>query len=291
MPQNFDEIINLAKNKQSTIAVAASDDENVIGAATIAMSKGIANFILVGDKPKIEQLGGSNFNIIHTDDKQEACKIATGLVRDNKAQALMKGSVDTSVILKAALDKTHGIRTDKTLSHIAGFELSTYHKILFITDPAINIAPDLQGKKAIIHNAVYALNSLGIPKPKVALIAAKEKVDPKMPVTIEYETIVNEHASGFLTDNSIIDGPLALDNAISLESCKLKGINSPIAGDADIILCPNIEVGNTLYKSLAFLAGAKTGGVVIGAKRPIILTSRADNVETKLISIALSLLF
>ena len=278
------------------MAIACAADAHVLEAATSAAQKGIAEFILLGDSAKITEVAKKSgldigsFEAVHVPDDEEACAAAVKLVADGMASALMKGSIDTSVIMRAALDKDAGMRTDKKLSHIAAFELPTFHKLLYVTDAAINIAPDINGKKDIIANAVDALHNLGIAKPKVALLAAKEKADEKMPVTMEYAELVKLHKGGLL-NGAIIDGPLALDNAVSAESCEIKGINSPVGGDADLLVCPNIEAGNILYKSLAFLAGGKNGGVVLGAKRPIILTSRADSAESKLISIALSVLF
>ena len=284
--KTFDDLIRLASSKKSKIAVAAAACENVLEACLLAYEKGLADFILVGDKEKIAT---DKFEIIDEKDMMKASEIAVSLVKQGKASALMKGLVDTSLILKAALNKETGIRTDKKLSHLAAFELPSYHKLLFMTDAAINIAPNLEEKKAILQNAVEALNSAGL-SPKVALLAAKEKVDPKMPVTLEYEEIISSHKNGFLP-KAIIEGPLALDNAVSKEACEIKGIKTEIGGNTDLLFAPNIESGNVLYKSLAFLANAKTGGVVLGAARPIILTSRADSTESKLLSIALSLVF
>jgi len=289
----------MAKSKQGArVAVACAADAHVLQAADAAVKEGIAGFILVGDKDEIARVAAENgidltaFEVEHVPDETAACKEAVALVASGRADALMKGSVDTSAVMRAALDKETGMRSGKKLSHIAAFELAGYHKLLYVTDAAINIAPDLEGKKDILANAIGALHNLGIAKPKVALLGAKEKPDEKMPVTMEYAEIAKQHRDdGFFGDNAIIDGPLALDNAVSAESCEIKGINSPVGGDADLLFCPDIEAGNILYKSLAFLAGAKNGGVVIGAKRPIILTSRADSAESKLISIALSVLF
>jgi len=289
----------MAKEKKGAkVAVACAADAHVLQAAIDAASQGIADFILVGNQAKINEVAKENnldinsFEIMHIVDDEEACAVSVMLVSTSAASALMKGSIDTSVVMRAALAKEAGMRTGKKLSHIAAFELSTYHKLLFVTDAAINIAPDIDGKKDVIANAIEALSNLGITTPKVALLAAKEKADEKMPVTMEYAELVKLHKSGnFESKNAIIDGPLALDNAVSTESCQIKGIDSPVGGDADLLICPDIEAGNILYKSLAFLAGGKNGGVVLGAKRPIILTSRADSAESKLISIALSVLF
>ena len=250
---------------------------------------GLADFVLVGDADKTQNLADdagldiSNFEIIHEPDDIKSCTRAVELVAGGEATALMKGLIDTSVILKAALDRETGIRSGRKLSHIAAFELADYHKLLFLTDAAINIAPSVDDKVQIIQNAADALNSLGITKPHVALLAAKEKADPKMPVTMDCAEIAK-----LPFKNCIVDGPLALDCAVSAEACEIKGINSPVGGDADLLVVPDIEAGNVLYKSLAFLAGARVGGVVLGAKRPIIMTSRADSADSKLISIALA---
>ena len=295
--RTFTEIFAMAKEKKGAkVAVACAADAHVLMAAASAAEKGIADFILVGSREKINEIAKNNgldisdFEIIHCDDDAPACDTAVTLVASGTASALMKGSIDTSFIMRAALNKDSGIRTGNKLSHIAAFELPAYHKLLYVTDAAINIAPDFDSKKDIIINALDALHNLGIAKPKIALLAAKEKVDEKMPITVEYAELVKLHKNGLFTE-AIVEGPLALDNAISPTSCEIKGIDSSIHGEADLLVCPNIEAGNILYKALAFLAGGKNGGVVLGAKRPIILTSRADTAESKLISIALSVLF
>ena len=295
--RNFEEIFALAREKEGArVAVACAHDSHVLSAATSAQQKGIADFIMIGDAHKINGLIDAcqlpaRFEIVDERDPAAACAAAVSLVASGAASALMKGAVDTSVVVRAALDREAGMRSGKKLSHVAAFQMPTYHKLLFVTDAAINIAPDFDAKKDIIANALEALRNLGITMPKAALLAAKEKTDEKMSVTMEYAELVKLHKDGlFESANAIIDGPLALDNAVSAESCEIKGINSPVGGDADLLVCPDIEAGNILYKSLAFLAGGKNGGVVLGAKRPIILTSRADSAESKLISIALSVL-
>jgi len=281
-----------ASRKGQTVAVAAAACSHVIEACIQAKNTGLAGFILVGDTQKIHEILDDagivrgEFEVVDEPDDIEACRKAVALVKSGKASALMKGLVDTAVVLRAAMDKELGIRTTRKLSHIAAFELPTYHKLLFLTDAAINIAPTIQDKVQIIQNAVEALNNLGVATPKVALLAAKEKADEKMPVTIDCTQI-----AAMQLPNCIADGPLALDNAISAEACRIKGINSAVGGDADLLFAPDIESGNMLYKSLVFLANARCGGVVLGTTRPIILTSRADSVDTKLISIALSVLF
>lgn len=282
-----------AKNTAATVCIACAADSHVLMA--VESAKDIARFILVGDFREIRQVAldvGADISraeIIHEPDPVNACKTAVQQVASGKAQALMKGQVDTSVIMKAVLDKEAGMRTGRKLSHLAVFELPSYHKLLFVTDAAINIAPDVSVLSEIIQNAAQAVTALGIKTPKIALLAAKEKPDTKMPVTIAAAELTAMFKNGGISD-CILDGPLALDNAISRESVEVKGIDSPVGGDADILVCPCIESGNILYKSLAFLAGAKNGGVVLGAKRPIIMTSRADSAESKLISIALGIL-
>ena len=278
------------------MCIACADDANAMSA--IASARDIASFILVGDMQKIRKIAEaskvdiSGCIIVDEPDTEAACKIAVQFVTTGKAMALMKGQVETSILMKAVLDKESGMRTGRKLSHLAVFELPTYHKLLFVTDAAINIAPDITAKKEIIHNAVEAVLALGVEMPKVALLAAKEKADTKMPVTLDATTLVAHHkAMETAIDNKfMLAGPLALDNAICPESVKIKGIESPVGGNADILVCPDIEAGNILYKALAFLANAKVGGVVLGGKRPIIMTSRADSSESKLISIALGVL-
>ena len=286
----------LAQNAPATVCIACADDSNVLEA--VAQAKDIANFILVGDMHNTRAVAAackvdiSRSILVDEPDKAAACKMAVQLVATGKAKVLMKGQVDTSIIMKAVLDKDAGMRTGCKLSHLAVFEVPAYHKLLYVTDAAINIAPCVATKTGIIHNAVEAVLALGITRPKVALLAAKEKVDEKMPVTMEIAQLVASHKSmqTAIDKRFALDGPLALDNAICPDSVRIKGIESSVAGDADILVCPDIEAGNILYKSLAFLAMAKGGGVVLGAKRPVILTSRADSAESKLISIMLGIL-
>ena len=284
------------EGERACVSVAVAQDSSVLKAAEEAFSRGIADFLLVGDEAAIrtaaaeQEIDLSPFSIFHEPDPALASREAVKLVAEGRAAALMKGLVDTSVLMKAVLDREMGMRTGRKLSHVAVFSLPTYHKLLFVTDAAINIAPDFETKIDIIQNAVEALRNLEIDCPKAALLAAKEKVDEKMPLTLEWEKLTQMNQAGEIS-GCILDGPLALDNAVSAESCAAKGISSEVGGDADILVCPDIEAGNILYKSLAFLAGGKNGGVVVGAKRPIILTSRADNSESKLISIALGVLF
>jgi phosphate butyryltransferase len=199
----------------------------------------------------------------------------------------MKGNVPTAVLLKAVLNKEFGLRTGHVLSHVAAFEIPDYNRLIFVTDAAMNIAPDLNQKVQIVKNAVNVARSLGIECPKVAPLAAVEVVNPDMQATLDAAVLTQMNARGQI-QNCQIDGPLALDNAVSAFAAEHKGIVSEVAGQADILLVPTIEVGNVLYKSLIYFAKAKVGAVIAGAKAPIVLTSRADSAESKLYSLAVA---
>jgi len=296
MIRSFEDVIELAKKRgPKTISVAVAQDKEVLLAVKQANDLGIADAILVGDKEKIISIASeigldvNKFEIIDIKDMAEASRKAVELVSSKKAHIVMKGLVDTSVILKAVLDENIGLRTGKVLSHVAVFDLELYEKLLLVTDAAMNIAPNINQKKDIIENAAFVAHSIDIDLPKVAVVCAKEKVNPKMQATVDAETLEKMNADG-LIKGCIVGGPFALDNAISKEAAKHKGIEHPVAGDADIILAPNIESGNVLYKALAFLANSKNAGIIVGAKAPVVLTSRADNEEAKLNSIALGVL-
>ena len=290
MIENF--IKKFAGAKKNTIAIAGAHDDSVLEAVKHALDLDVAEFFLVGNLQKIEQIANQigldtkKTTVIDEPDDTSCAKTAVKLVKDGKASAVMKGKVETSTILKAVLDKELGLRGTRKLSHLAMFFVPTYHKPLFVTDAALNINPTFDEKKDIILNAVTAVSALGTKKPKVALICAKEHVDEKMPVTLEYDRFVKMNESGEISD-CILGGPFALDNAVSAESAKTKGITSPVAGDADIIFCPDIISANVLYKSLTIFSKAHVGGVIVGANAPVILTSRADSAENKLISILL----
>ncbi|KGG80103.1 phosphate butyryltransferase [Caloranaerobacter azorensis H53214] len=294
--RGFEDVLRLAKERgPKTISVAAAQDKEVLIAIKQAKEMGIADAILVGDKERITQIADeigmnlNDFEVIDLKDLKEASRKAVELVSSGKAHMVMKGLVDTSIILRAVLDEEIGLRTGKVLSHVAVFDVETYDKILFVTDAAMNIAPNLEQKKQIIENAVFVAHSLDIENPKVAVVCAKEKVNPKMPATVDAEKLEEMNKNGEIT-GCIVGGPFALDNAISKEAAKHKGIEHPVAGDADILLMPYIEAGNVLYKSLVFLSKAQNAGVIVGAKAPVVLTSRADSDSAKLNSIALGVL-
>lgn len=296
MIKSFDEILKVAKERgPKTIAVAVAQDVEVLSAVNGAKEMGIAEAILVGDKDEIagaaKECGVdiNKFEVLDIKDKSEACRKAVELVSTGKAHIVMKGLVDTSIILKAVLDEKIGLRTGNVLSHVAVFDVPGYDRLFYVTDAAMNIAPNLQQKKQIIENAIQVANALGNSEPKVAMLAAVEKVNPKMQATLDAAEIVRMNESGELK-GCVVGGPFALDNAISVEASKHKGITHPVAGYADILMVPVIEAGNMLYKSMVFFARAKNAGIIVGAKAPVVLTSRADSDEAKLNSIAIGTL-
>lgn len=278
------------------IAVAAAQEASALEAVLDAKAAGIAEPILIGDLEAIRaiasELGAdlSGLRMIEEKDYAKAAAAAVALVRSGEADVLMKGVLDTSILLKAALNKEVGLNAGRLTSHVAVIESPHYHKLFIVTDAAINIAPDLQGKLDIVANAVAVSRSIGVELPKVAMLAAVEKVNPdKMPCTADAALITQMNRRGQVK-GCVVDGPLALDNAISAESARIKKIVSDVAGDADVLVVPDIEAGNVLYKALLDLGGAKGAGIVAGAAKPIVLTSRADSRETKLASIALAAL-
>ena len=294
--KNFKEIINFAKERgPKTISVACCQDKEVLMAVEMARKEKIANSILIGDIEKTKAIAKdidldlNNYELLHIEDLSEASLKSVELVTQGKADMVMKGLVDTSIILKAVLDKDKGLRTDNVLSHVAVFDIESYNKLFLITDAAMNLAPELNVKKQIIENACKVAHSLDIKIPKVAVLCAKEKVNPKMKDTVDAKELEEMCNRGEI-EGCIVGGPFALDNAVSIEAANHKGIKHPVAGQADILLAPDIEAGNILYKSLVFFSKSKNAGVIVGAKAPIILTSRAVSEETKLNSIALGVL-
>ncbi|MED4204331.1 phosphate butyryltransferase [Neobacillus mesonae] len=274
-----------------TVAVAAAEDSEVIKAVVEASERNLAQFILYGNQEKINMLLESynhNMRIVHAETTALAAELAVKAVFTKEADVLMKGNIPTNTILKAVLNKEYGLRTGNILSHTAVFEIPDYDQLIIITDAAMNIAPNLDQKAQIVQNAVSIARSIGIVHPKVAPLAAVESVNPVMDATLDAAALTVMNKRGQIS-GCIIDGPLALDNAVSIMAAEHKGIHSDVAGKADILLVPTIEVGNVLYKSLIYFAKAKTGAVIAGAKAPIVLTSRADSSESKLYSLALAL--
>ncbi|ANB60090.1 phosphate butyryltransferase [Anoxybacteroides amylolyticum] len=275
-----------------TVAVAAAEDEEVIEAVTMALHHQFGRFLLYGDRDKITKLlknypTNDNVQIIHANSVAEVAELAVKAVHSNEANVLMKGNIPTATILKAVLHKEYGLRTGNVLSHVAVFEIPNYDRYMIVTDAAMNIAPDLDQKMQIIANAVTVAKAIGIDTPKVAPLAAVEVVNPAMAATIDAAALTMMNERGQLK-GCIVNGPLALDNAVSELAAAHKGITNEVAGKADILLVPDIEAGNILYKSLVYFANAKVGAVIAGAKAPIVLTSRADSAESKLYSLALA---
>jgi len=289
-------ITRATQYEEKVVAVAAAEDHEVIEAVSEALKRDLASFLLFGDKEKIQQImeeHGSMANsgkvkIIHTNSNVQAAENAVKAVKQNDADVLMKGNVPTAVILKAVLNKDFGLRSGSVLSHVAVFEVPGYDRFTIVTDAAMNIAPDLQQKAQIIQNSVGIAQSIGIETPLVAPIAAVEVVNPAMQATLDAAALTMMNKRGQIK-NCVVDGPLALDNAVSQIAAEHKGIRSDVAGRADILLVPTIEVGNAIYKSLIYFAKAKVGAVIAGAKAPIVLTSRADSAESKLYSLALAI--
>jgi phosphate butyryltransferase len=275
------------------MALAVAQDPQALDAAYKATKAGYINAILIGDKPQILQIAQqkaydlSGFDIIHEEDTNWAVEKAVRLVSQGKASILMKGNVSTGTLLRAVLNKDWGLRAGALLSHIALFELPGYHKLLGLTDVAMNVNPSLVEKVQIINNAVSFLHRLGIKNPKVAPLCAVETISEKMPPTLDAAILTQMNRRGQIT-GCIVDGPLAFDNAISFHSAKHKGIVSEVAGDADLLLFPNIEAGNAVYKALAAFGNGQLAAVIVGASAPIVLTSRSDSEQAKLNSILLA---
>lgn len=295
MIHKLSELIDRAKDKpKQRIAVAAAEDKAVLMSIRDAYKKAIVEPILIGDKAKMEAIAQtvdldlSNIQIVHNDEGAAAsANIAVSMVKNGEADVLMKGFVSTSTLLKAVLDKENGLRKGKIISHVAFFESPYYHKLLCVTDVAMNIDPDFDTKVNILNNAVEACHKIGISTPKVAVVGAVETVNPKMEATV-HASMLKTMSDRKQFEGCIVDGPLALDNAVNKEAANHKGIVSDVAGDCDVILVPNLEAGNMFYKALNFMGGAMVGAVIMGASVPIVLTSRSDSEQSKMFSIALA---
>ena len=283
----------VAGKPRRKLVLAAAQDQHSLSAVIRAWKDDIIEPIFIGDKEEIQNIcADSGYNItglriIHEPEIDKAVEMAVRMLSTKQGDILMKGKVGTSSLLKCVLNKEWGLRTGNLLSHIALFEVETYHKLIAVTDVAMNIAPNLKDKIAIVNNSVSFLNRLGYVMPKVAVLGAVEMVNENMEATLDAALLSKMNQREQLR-NCIIDGPLAFDNAVSLESAKLKGIKSEVAGDTDLLLMPDIEVGNVLYKSLVFFAQAKVASIILGAQVPIVLTSRSDSEQAKYDSILLS---
>ncbi|MGN0438212.1 MAG: phosphate butyryltransferase [Lachnospiraceae bacterium] len=293
MTKTFKELLeNVAACPTKKVAVAVAQDDAVLEAVAEAKKRGIAEAILVGDKDQIEEVSKTinmdvtGYEIIDVKDNYEAALTAVKLVHDGKADMYMKGLIDTKSFLKSVLDKEVGLRTEKTLSHVCIFDIEGHDGLLFLSDVAFIPYPDLETKANIIRNTVEIAHACGIPNPKVAPLAAVEVVNPKMPVTVEADELTKMNERGEIT-GCIVDGPLSYDLAIDPEAARHKGATGrKIVGDADILLFPDIHAGNVTYKALVHNAKVINGNILTGTKAPVILTSRSDDFETKVNSIA-----
>ena len=294
-PRNFTEVIDILK-KSSThqkVALASAADEAALAALVEANEKGLVDYVLFGNKARILEIAKKDKlkinpkTIEDIDDEHLACTAAVQAVAGGKADTLMKGSVHSDVYLRAVLDKEKGLRGGDIMSHIMIWECLHMGRLIFVSDAALNMYPDIPTKVAIIENAVKAAHVFGVEEPKVALLCAVETVNPKMPPTIDAAAITMMAQRKQIKLKCVIDGPLALDNALSEEAARTKGIDSPVAGKADILIAPNIEAGNILAKAYPFVSpGGEMAGVLVGARKPVIITSRADSAKSKLYSIA-----
>jgi phosphate acetyltransferase len=277
-------------------AVAHPCDATSLRGALEAAEAHMIAPVLVGPKGKIESVARSldldlgATTIVDVPHSQAAAEKAVALVRAGEAELLMKGSLHSDELLAEVTKRDTGLRTGRRISHVFVMDVPSHPRTLFITDAAVNIAPDLMAKRDIIQNAIELYAGLGLGVPKVAILSAVEMVNPSIPSTIEAAALCKMAERGQITGGEL-DGPLAFDNAISLEAARIKGIKSSVAGRADVLVVPDLEAGNMLAKNLTFLSGADAAGVVLGARVPIILTSRADNVRTRLASCAVAMLF
>lgn len=277
------------------VAVAHPCSEAALRAAHEAAVQGLIRPILVGPLAKLEPLAAAlgidlgAYRVIDVPHSHAAAEVAVACVRAGEAEALMKGSLHTDELLEAVVDRETGLRTGRRLSHAFLMDVPAYPKLLMITDAAINIVPDLEAKRDICQNAIDLARALGIARPKVAILAAVETVNPKMPSTIDAAALCKMADRDQIT-GGVLDGPLAMDNAISAEAARVKGIRSEVAGDPDVLLVPDLEAGNILAKQLTFMAGADAAGIALGARVPIVLTSRADAVRARLASCAVAVL-
>jgi phosphate acetyltransferase len=292
----YEQLLVRCRGKEPiTTSVAHPCEASALAGAIDAASLGLITPILVGPAAKIREIASKNgldlgtARIVDVPHSHAAAARAVALVREGEAELLMKGSLHTDELLGAVVARETGLRTGRRISHVFLMDVPTYHKVLVVTDAAINIAPALEDKVDICQNAIDLAVSLGLERPKVAILAAVETVTSKMQATVDAACLCKMAERGQIT-NALLDGPLAFDNAISKEAALTKGIRSDVAGDPDILLVPDLEAGNILAKQLSFLANADSAGLVLGARVPIILTSRADSVRSRIASCAVAML-
>ena len=295
MYRNFDELISALQNDTAKrrCAVASAADRHTLEAVVKANLDGIIEPVLIGDEDKIitilREMGvrSEGFEIIPAADEEESAQIACDLVNAGKASAIMKGLMETSTIMRAVLKKENNLRASGLLSAVSLLEIPGYHKLLLTTDPGLNMYPDVDAKQKIIENAVSLMRGLGVECPKVAVLAAVEVVNPKMQATLDAAELKRRNQEGEIK-NCIVDGPLSFDIAMSEKAAKIKKLDSPVAGDPDVIVYPNIDVGNIAGKALVYSGGAKSAAIMVGARVPIINTSRSLSVDGKCRAIALA---
>jgi phosphate butyryltransferase len=282
---------SIDKNRKMRLVVVSAEEDNVLVAVEQAYKDGFIEPILVGNKKLILDINEKNnlnfegVTIIEADDFDEAAEISVKLVSSGKADFLIKGLLDTSIILKAVLNNEWGLKTGRQLSHVMLYEIPSYHKLLMLTDGGMVTYPDLEAKKQLIVNAVEAARGLKYSQIKVACLAAKEKVNPKMQATVDAQALKDMCNEGAFGDDVMVEGPIALDLAISYEAAEIKKYDSPVAGDADILLVPNIEMGNGIGKAISYFGNGTGAGVIMGATAPIVLVSRSDTERAKYYSI------
>lgn len=292
MIKKLDDLLLIKGNKMK-LAVVACQDEDVLEAVVESSNMGITEPILIGDKEETykiaERIGldVSNFKFIEEKDLTLAAEIGVRMVSNGEADFIMKGLVDTAILMKSVLNKEWGLRTDSLLSHVMVYDVKTYHKLIYLTDGGMNLNPSLDEKISIVNNAALVVKAMGNETVKVAALAAKEKVNPKMQATVDADKLQELSRKGEFGNDVILEGPLALDLALSKEAAEVKKFESKIAGDIDILLVPNIEMGNGIGKAITYLAEGKSAGIIMGAKAPVVLVSRADDKDSKLYSIAL----
>ncbi|RAM64321.1 phosphate butyryltransferase [Mesotoga sp. SC_3PWM13N19] len=289
--RDFSEMLSLAKARgPRKVVLVGSDDREAIRALKLASDEGIAKPFLVGEKEKTRAIlseEGLYGEVINASTPEEACEKGIRLVRSGDADIVMKGLVKTSTLLKAVLNKDWGLRSGKVLSHVAALDVPVLDRVVFVTDGGMVIRPDLPTKVSIIENAVAFLKSIGYERPRVALVAAVEVVNEDMPETLDAAVISKMSQRGQLTGCDV-DGPLGIDNALSIIAAEIKRISGPVAGKADLLVVPDIVSGNILGKSAVYLAGGTIAGLILGAAAPIVIVSRADSAPSKLASIALA---
>jgi len=292
--QTFDELLSAARaTGPRRMAVAAAHDPQVLVSVDEAQRQGISTPILIGDVPAMESIAAANdlsldkAEMIHETDSTLAARKAVALVREGQADVVVKGQLKTAELLGAALDRHTGVRDKKLLTHVGIFEIPDYDRLIYVSDSGVVLYPTIWQKLEIIRNVIDVAHRLGLEEPRVAILAAFESVHPRATVSVDALALARMADQGWVK-GAIVDGPLALDIAISPESARIKQVQTPIAGNADILIVPSVPAGNIAAKGMLYFGRARMAGVVVGAKVPIIINSRADNAETRLLSMALA---